>query len=268
MKPLMFGPAARRLFGVFHPPERSEGDLAVLVCPPFGQEAIRTHRLFRVICERLARRNAAVLRFDFYGSGDSGGDDLDGELEGWHRDICTAHAELQRQAPGRRIVWFASRLGATLAAMAERLGEAAPVRVVLWDPVIDGESYLQSLRRDHVASLERMFLIPKADWRRALANDSDAYTQELMGVALSPTLLQQLRALSPEQLRPPQCETVVVAEPGDDAAIQWSRDAQQSHASLRVSLFPRPFNWSLDPGPGNPQVPGEAVQRLVAEIDA
>ena len=67
----------RRLFGLFPPPER-EGRIAVLICAPFGQEVVRSHRLFRVLSDRLARTGIAVLRFVPYGTGDSPGEDIDG----------------------------------------------------------------------------------------------------------------------------------------------------------------------------------------------
>ena len=100
MTPMLFGPASRQLFGLYHAPER-ESKLAVLICMPLGQEAVRAHRLFRVLSDRLARAGVAVLRFDYHGSGDSPGEDTDGELEGWRRDICTAHEELRRRTGAR-----------------------------------------------------------------------------------------------------------------------------------------------------------------------
>ncbi|MFS2167878.1 serine aminopeptidase domain-containing protein, partial [Variovorax sp. Varisp62] len=114
--PLMFGPASRQLFGVFHPAEEDRAEnTAVLLCPPFGQEGLRTHRFFKVLAERLSRAGIATLRFDFYGSGDSPGDENEGEFDGWRRDLCSAHEELRRRAPGAAIVWVGARLGATLA---------------------------------------------------------------------------------------------------------------------------------------------------------
>jgi predicted alpha/beta hydrolase len=130
MTPLLFGPASRQLFGLFHAPER-DSQMAVLVCAPFGQEAIRSHRLFRVLSDRLARTGVAVLRFDYFGSGDSPGDDEDGELEGWRRDIGTAHEELRRRVGSRRIVWLGARLGGAMAVLAAKSGRCDPSRLIL-----------------------------------------------------------------------------------------------------------------------------------------
>ena len=45
MTPLTFGPAGRRLFGIFHAPATGLAPAsAVLLCPPMGQELFRAQR--------------------------------------------------------------------------------------------------------------------------------------------------------------------------------------------------------------------------------
>jgi hypothetical protein len=53
---------------------------AVLLCNPFGQEAIRCHRAFRLLSARLASSGIPSLRFDYFGTGDSPGNDGEGDL--------------------------------------------------------------------------------------------------------------------------------------------------------------------------------------------
>ena len=69
--PLYFG-ADAELFGLYQPADASAGK-AVLLCPPLGQEQIRCHRLYRQLAHALAAEGIAVLRFDYYGCGDSAG---------------------------------------------------------------------------------------------------------------------------------------------------------------------------------------------------
>ena len=145
MIPIHFGRPDRTLFGIYH--EATEpAPTAVLLCPPFGQEAIRAHRLYRVLAERLARAGIAALRFDYYGTGDSLGDDLDGDLTGWQDDVLSAHRELVRRCQAKAVVWMGLRLGASLAALAARQAPAELARLVLCTPVVDGRAYLAQLR--------------------------------------------------------------------------------------------------------------------------
>lgn len=265
MTPVLFGPPARRLFGIHHPPQR-DGNTAVLVCMPFGQESIRTHRFFRVLSDRLARAGHAVLRFDFYGSGDSGGADVDGEIEGWTRDVGLAHDELKRHAGDRRVLWLGARLGATLAAKADARDPRA-TRLVLWDAVLDGTPYIESLRTAHVEALERSYFEPNRRWRNWLKHRPEAFTDEALGAAISPVLLEQLRSLRPDTVKLPYTETTVLASPDDRAAQRWVENGSADGAPIRLSAFRHPLNWTLSPDAANPVVPGDAIQRVLTEIN-
>jgi hypothetical protein len=262
---MLFGPPSRQLFGLFHAPER-DGNLAVLICMPVGQEAIRAHRLFRVLSDRLARMGVAVLRFDYHGTGDSPGDDTDGELQGWRRDVCTAHEELRRRVGARRIRWLGARVGAAVAVLAAQSGHCDPARLILWDPIIDGTRYIEDLRACHVDALERSFCVPDRAWRRQLAKNSDAFTSELLGFGISPVLRQQLRALSLNTLHLTALHpATVLADPEDSVAQEWVRAELERHMPATLASFHHPLIWTSDPQPNNAMVPAEALQRLMAE---
>jgi pimeloyl-ACP methyl ester carboxylesterase len=228
---------------------------------------VRAHRLFRVLSDRLARAGVAVLRCDYYGSGDSPGEDTDGDLEGWRRDICTAHEELRRRAGSRRIAWLGARLGATLAVMAAKSGRCDPARLILWDPIVDGARYMELLRAGHVDALERSFCVPDPTWRRHLAQDQDAFTEEIFGFGVSPLMRRQLRAVTPATLQLTALhETVVLADAEDQTTHQWAGSETARHIPLRISSFQHPLVWTSDPHPNNAMVPTEALQRLLAEV--
>lgn len=268
MTPLLFGPASRQLFGLYHPAQGgADGGLALLICPPFGHEAIRSHRLFRALADRLAQAGAAVLRFDYFGTGDAPGDDTDGEFEGWRRDVCAAHEELRRRTGARRIVWLGARLGATLAVLAARNGRCDPARLLLWDPILSGTTYLQELRQHHVDTLQRSFCTPDPAWRRRLAQDPDAFTDQTLGFAIAPALLQQLRNLRPDGLRlTPLHETLVLADNDDTVVQRWCRDQAARQLPVRFASFKHRLRWTSDPHPRDAMVPAEALQGLLSSI--
>ena len=89
--PLHFGESDRKLYGVYHHAEtRAPNAPACLLLNPFGEEAIRSYRIFKHLAARLARAGAPALRFDYYGSGDSDGDCDKIDLAGMVRDAATA----------------------------------------------------------------------------------------------------------------------------------------------------------------------------------
>jgi dienelactone hydrolase len=269
MSPLYFGSPERRLFGAFHEgsPGRAQS-LGVLLCNPFGQEAIRTHRLFRVLAERLAQAGIHVLRFDFFGTGDSAGEDEQGELDGWRDDVLAAHAELQRRSGARSFTWIGARLGATSAIRAAQLAPPAPQRLVVWDPILDGRAYHQWLRVKHVETLELAFSVPDPDWRRRLGHDPGAFADEAIGVAVAPLLRRQLEALRAEHLDlPAALPAVVLADPDDHAVHTWV-EQQRPGAAVESVALKRTFEWTSNDAAGyEALVPAEAVQQLVLAID-
>lgn len=264
-QPLMFGPASRRLFGLFHAAGAGTGAsaTAVLLCPPFGPEGLRTHRLFKVLAERLAAAQVATLRFDFHGSGDSPGEDDDGELEGWRRDLWCAHALLRQRLPAARIVWLGARLGATLAVMAARSGRCDPTRLVLWEPVLDGPRYARYLRERHVQAVDTSFCVPDLAWRRAYLRSEEPVPSQALGVSLSATLRAQLASLNAAALPLTALhDTLVLASPDDTHIAAWAADQQARHIPVRLAYFQHRLDWAADPYPNSAMVPADALARL------
>jgi len=261
MKAFHFGPAERRLFGLFHPRDAAAPARGgVLLAAPFGHEAIRTHRFYRVLSERLSRLGFDVLRFDFYGCGDSGGDDADADLQGWTQDLLAAHAQLAESA-GRAVAWWlGSRLGGSAALLAHASVDAAAPALALWDPVVEGMAYLEELRNKHVEALEHSFSVPDPRWRARLA-DPDAYTGEAIGFAISPLMRKQVLALTPAQLKAaPGAPLAVLASPSASATVAWL--AQQPNAKQLLRL-PTDFDWTSDDSLNTALVPLEALNALL-----
>ena len=91
MNPFFFGSSEERLLGVHHPPRgRAPRERGILLCYPLGQEYMRAHRAFRQLGMLMARRGFHVLRFDWFGTGDSAGRVEDAKIERWVADARSA----------------------------------------------------------------------------------------------------------------------------------------------------------------------------------
>lgn len=144
--PRYFPCRGERLLGWYHEaPEAPRCDAVAVICPPTGSEYTRSHRTLRHLADRLAAAGIPALRFDYPGTGDSPGGDLDPDrLGAWRSGIVAAVAHA-REASGReRVHVVGVRLGATLAALAA--AEVAMDRLVLWHPCIKGAAYARELR--------------------------------------------------------------------------------------------------------------------------
>jgi alpha-beta hydrolase superfamily lysophospholipase len=144
--PSYFGPEARRLFGWLSSPDgAASSGSGVVLCNPFGFEAICMHRAYRYFAEAFARAGFASLRFDYDGTGDSSGTDRDPDrVRAWLDSIHAAAAELRARTGVRDVYLFGVRLGATLAATAaaEREDYAGILGIV---PVLAPGLYLREL---------------------------------------------------------------------------------------------------------------------------
>jgi pimeloyl-ACP methyl ester carboxylesterase len=251
-----FGPDAR-LFGVFDTPTGSRSvERGVVVCYPHGADYHSAFRSLRVFATQLARAGFHVLRFDYLGTGDSLGDDEDASLRQWSADIRSAIDELRARGI-RDISLVGLRLGASLAALALRdRGLVSADRVILWEPILDGRTYLEDLR-----SLHREWIVEERRSGRAI---SDPGNDELLGVRITPDLraeLERMNASSIAELR------------GVRARIVWQRSAEHAEALRMTPGEPRdlidcdlvegPEIWARGPHMAEPVVPTRVLQSMV-----
>jgi|SRR5450631_340536 pimeloyl-ACP methyl ester carboxylesterase len=146
MTPFFFGTSGRRLFGVYEPAGAStSGQRAAILCYPWGAEYLYAHRTLRQLALKLSRVGFHTLRFDYYGTGDSGGEPTDTDLTGCEADLETGIAELMEITGLAKVTVIGLRLGGAVAArVALRLSSVIEA-LVLWDPIVFGPEYLNSL---------------------------------------------------------------------------------------------------------------------------
>jgi pimeloyl-ACP methyl ester carboxylesterase len=118
---------------------------------------MRSHMALRKVAVTLARKGFHVLRFDYYGTGDSSGSSNSGSLSTWRGNIVAAAEDLADCSGARRLSLIGFGLGATLAA-------SVPLDVadlVLWDPVVRGADYLNELRSLHRRQFAAILFPPR-----------------------------------------------------------------------------------------------------------
>ena len=149
---------------------------ALLVLPPFFHEWQRSYRMFALLAEHLSRRGVATLRFDYRGTGDSSGADVD-FLPG--RALEDAHVAFIALAAHTRapITLLGVRAGALLA---ERLAERVGRPWLAWQAVTDGRAHFEALAERDQRECNNRLRFPFRGPKQARRDD------QLMGHRLHP----------------------------------------------------------------------------------
>jgi pimeloyl-ACP methyl ester carboxylesterase len=248
MNAFYFGRADHSLFGVYHPPKgRTARDHGIVLCYPLGQEYMRAHRAFRQLANLLSRRGYHVLRFDYYGTGDSMGEGDAVRVGHCLADVGTAIEELKDNANVARVSLIGLRLGATLATLAGA-PRADVESIVLWDPVVDGAAYLASLLGGGDPGPEE--------------------TVGALGFPLAPALRAELADLRLGDLREPSVERLAVLVSAEEEAYRILQQ-QWRGAGIRFEFecIPSGGNWNEVDNFGSALVPQELIQGIVARFE-
>lgn len=146
-EPLYFGGVERPLFGWLHRPAQTTiATLGLLVCSPLGYEAVCAHRSLKHFAASASAVGIPALRFDYDGTGDSAGTDLDPDrLDAWMNSIHAAIEALKAHTGVQQVALLGIRLGSTLGAVvaSQRTDIAGLVAIA---PVITPKAYLRELR--------------------------------------------------------------------------------------------------------------------------
>lgn len=130
------------LFGCYHPSSDPASNRALIVCPPLFDEYRRCYRALSDLANACAGNGIHVLRFDYYGTGDSFGLLSETTIETWQHNIDTAIDEIISLTGIENIAVVGIRIGATLASNSKH---PAINRFVYWDPIECGAEYLEWL---------------------------------------------------------------------------------------------------------------------------
>jgi len=171
-----------------------------------GHEYILSHRAYRQLAARLAHAGFPVLRFDFWGCGDSGGACEEGNIQRWLADISCAIEEIRKGCNTVQTCLVGSRLGATLGAIVgSESGNVATM--ILWDPVLNGREHIEELARNHRKMLSSSHV------KRNRGNIAEQRT-EILGFPLTDFLLKDLEKIDLFAIRQRPARRILVIESG------------------------------------------------------
>jgi uncharacterized protein len=140
VNPLYLGTQERRLFAVYEPAAVKDRRTRVAVlCHPWGAEYVYAHRTMRQLAVKLSASGFHTLRFDYFGTGDSGGEDSEANPAAAEVDVESAIEGIQDMVGVARVALIGLRLGATLAARTAKRHKENVEALVLWDPVVRPE---------------------------------------------------------------------------------------------------------------------------------
>jgi exosortase A-associated hydrolase 2 len=256
LEPFYFGLADKRLFGSYHAPQTGQfRDCGVVICYPLEPEYIRSHRACHQLAVRLARVGFPVLRFDYYGCGDSSGDAAEGHIKQWLRDIEYAIAELKEQSGVRKVCLIGLRLGASLALTAGA-GRTEVTNLVLWEPIVDGKVYLKELTTQHQQIVWHFFAQPK----NGTVTKEPA---ELLGLPLTNTLKADLENLNLLTALPRVPRNILIVESDVAPATESLKEHLQNSGSQVTYRPTTDFKiWTENPDKG--LVPGQTLQTILS----
>jgi pimeloyl-ACP methyl ester carboxylesterase len=188
----------------------------------------------RRMANLLSEEGFAVLRFDYYGTGDSSGQSGEGNVAQWKDDIRTAYYELTDMAGTRSISIVGTRLGAALAC--QSAAEGLRIRdLVLWDPVVDGKKYMEELRCLH----------DTLQLNNQLGSLSSHEADWLLGYRFPAEMREGIGAINLLSLRPGECERLflIVSEERPDYRALSDRLAEGSKR-FEYDFVPDASLWS------------------------
>ena len=171
------------LLGVHHAPKQ-ESARAVVICPPIGQEYLRTHWTLRLVANQLSRRGIHAFRFDWSGFGDSQKSPKEiHSLKHWHTDLETAIERLKDISGVTSVMLLGLRAGAGLAADVGTKRDDVN-GLIAWEPVLDGFQMLQEWR-----SIQKRMLDL---WHCKMNTLNDEDFEEILGWVYQRGLVQEI----------------------------------------------------------------------------
>lgn len=224
-----------------HPDRKHRGGF--IYVHPFGDEMNKSRRMAAVQARALAGMGFSVLQMDLFGCGDSSGEFADARWDIWKHDLAIAKNWLEERITASASLW-GLRLGALLALDFAKNSENAIAQIMLWQPVINGASFLTQFLRLRLAT-EMLANAEKATGTDVMRNHlASGETIEVAGYELAPELAASIDSLKAAELgviKSPIHWFEIVAEPGRSmtpAGMKVANAWKRNEVDLHLHLIP------------------------------
>jgi exosortase A-associated hydrolase 2 len=154
-KHFFFNSGGHRLFGFLHSSQEDHSSRGVIICPPFAEEKQDSHRVLVNFARELARKCFGVLRFDYFGTGDSEGDWEEATVSDWLSDIRAAIDWVATNLEITTLGLIGLRIGGTFAALAAESNDRVKF-LILWNPVINLKAHFYQILRSNLTTQMRV----------------------------------------------------------------------------------------------------------------
>lgn len=225
-----------------HPDKECRG--ALIYVHPFGDEMNKSRRMAAIQARAFSAMGLGVLQIDLFGCGDSSGEFADARWNIWSQDLVLAKNWLENRGAAPISLW-GLRLGALLALDFARNLENALDKIILWQPIISGESFLTQFLRLRLANemVSGGEGTQKASGTHAMRGTlASGETLEVAGYELAPDLAAAIDVLKAAELIVTRSSVhwfEIVAEPdrpmtpaGARVASTWKQDGVDLHVHL------------------------------------
>lgn len=235
-KPFFLKSRDRNLYGVLftptsHPPER-----VMLFCHPLFEEKKASHRVLVELGRQLAKTNTASLMLDFTCCGDSEGDINDFTTANWLADIQAGTDYLKEQFNQPDITLLGIRIGASIATLFASKNKDIK-KLILIDPVINGEAYLEEVLQQKYIREMMTFGQSKSDKNAFFAELGENGQIDIDGIMISADFVESAREIDLDEIELEGLEKIfLIQQSPKKNLLPLYGELQKNCSALKIQL--------------------------------
>ena len=133
------------IFTVYYPADKGNKQF-ILHIPAFAEEMNCARHIVSQQCRAFAELGYSVLQIDLFATGDSSGDFSEATWLNWKQSVGAACLWLAEQG-AESVIFWGLRVGALLAMDCISTVNLKVDKLILWQPVLSGEQFVQQFLR-------------------------------------------------------------------------------------------------------------------------